>query len=97
MATDNRMAYLDEYGTSVLIDQLKQYVKSAKQIFAFTTNRNFPNPGKVGNVYLDTTTHTIWLYDIDAGYYQFTEDYLRHNDNVLINCGRSDDVIIDHI
>ena len=86
--------YLDPAGTEVLIDQLKQYVKSSKQIFEFTTYRNFPNPGKVGNVYLDTTARTVWLYDSDLGYIEFSDEYLRNNDNVLIDCGDSSNIII---
>lgn len=86
--------YLDKAGAEVLIDQLKQYVKSSKQIFEFTTYRNFPQPGKVGNLYLDTTAHTIWIYDIDIGYIEFSHDYIRHNDNILIDCGDANNIII---
>jgi len=86
---------LTKYGTSILIDQLKQYVKSSKQIFEFSTRNAFPAQGKVGNVYLDTTAHTIWVYDQDTGYVQFTESYLKNSDNVWINCGASNDAFIE--
>ena len=80
---------------TVLIDQVKQYVKSEKQIFSFTSKRSFPQPGKVGNIYLDMTEKTIWVYDTEAGYIQFTQDYIKNNDGILINCLGADDIIID--
>ena len=85
---------LTQSGTTVLIDQVKQYVKSSKQVFEFVSKRNFPQSGKVGNIYLDKTAGTIWLYDKDAGYVQFTPNYIQNNDCVLIDCLGADDIII---
>jgi len=91
MADKGPMYVLTDEGGSILADQLKQYVKSSKQIFEFTTKKNFPDPGKVGNVYLDLSNKTVWLYDADLGYYQFTEDYIQNGDNILIDCGVATD------
>jgi hypothetical protein len=85
------MKVLTDYGTPILIDQLKQYVKSSKQIFEYSSRRNFPEHGKVGNVYLDTSDHSIWLYDVDDGYTEFTSSYVRDGDNILIDCGVATD------
>ena len=45
----------------VLVDQIKQYVQSEKQIFQFASKDTFPQTGKVNLYYIDKTNLKVYI------------------------------------
>lgn len=92
--------YIGDKNLPILVNQLKQYVKNEKQILFFSKMENFPSTGKVSNLYVDESTGDIWRYDIDDGYYLYLKISINNDkiitidDNVILNCGDSDELII---
>ena len=92
--------YVGDRDLPILVNQLKQYVKNEKQFLFFTNKKNFPSTGKVSNFYIDESTGILYRYNPDEkNYYIFFKPYSQETvvtteDDVLLDCGDSDELII---
>lgn len=77
----------------VLVDQLKQYVQSEKQIFKFSSFSNFPKTGKENLYYIDTSRLEVFIWDSEVENYKefIPEKVVTTNDYVLLNAGGATD------
>ena len=96
--------YVGEKNLPIIVNQLKQYIKNEKQFLFFTNKKNFPSTGKVSNFYVDESTDIVYRYNPDeSDYYIFFKPYsagggegeiITTEDDVILNCGGSDELII---
>lgn len=72
-----------------LVDALKEYVKSKKQIVQFSSKKNFPVTGKKNLYYVDTSNFTVYTWDTEGKTYKVLnmENAVLDTDNILLNSG----------
>lgn len=77
----------------VLVDQIKQYVQSEKQIFQFASKDTFPQTGKVNLYYIDKTNLKVYIWSTESSkYVRFVpQDLVTTEDYLLLNCGGAND------
>lgn len=77
----------------VLVDQLKQYVHSEKQIVKFTNFANFPSKGKENLYYIAMNTMEVYIWDSEVENYKefIPKKIVTENDYILLNAGGAGD------
>lgn len=86
---DEMKRYLSQENLDVLVDQLKQYITSKKQIFFYPNKANFPETGKVSILYVSRDTLSMFTWNGDKSIYEELKpaDVIYNNDHVILDCG----------
>lgn len=81
--------YLSQENLDVLVDQLKQYISSKKQVFFYPNKANFPETGKTSLLYVSRETLSMYTWNSDKNIYEELKpaDVIYNHDHVILDCG----------